>query len=152
MSHPLIDRLLEELGYAEVSLANHDDFVGVPGMNVLFFPGDTTTVRDATDVAVVLPELVAAFDGRLRPGVVTDVFGDGKTLKRRYGFMEYPALVFIRSGDYVGTLVRIHDWGVYLEKIGELLVAAPRRPPGFNIPVVSVAADRPMAHRKPELQ
>ena len=137
MSHPLIDRLTEELGYVEVSLAIHDDFVAAPGMNVLFFPGDPTTVRDSTDVAVVLPELVAAFGGRLRPGVVTDVFGDGTTLKRQYGFMEYPALVFVRSGEYVGTLTRIQDWGVYLEKINELLVGAPRRPPGFGIPVVT---------------
>lgn len=136
MSHPLIDRLVTELDYADVSLANCEEFVAAPGMNVLFFPGDATTVRDATDVAVVLPELVAAFDEQLRPGVVRDVFGDGDVLRRRYGFKEYPALVFIRAGDYVGTLTRIQDWGDYLSKIGALLVSAPRRPPVFSIPVV----------------
>lgn len=137
MNAPLIDRLVSEHGYPEVSLATHDEFVSREGMNVLFFPGDAKTVRDATDVAVVLPELVAAFAGQLSPGVVTDVFGDGKTLKQRYGFREYPALVFVRSGDYVGTIARIQDWGYYLEKISELLKAAPRRPPGFSVPVVS---------------
>lgn len=137
MNHPLIDRLLTEFAYAEVSLDNHDDFVATPGMNVLFFPGDPTTVRDATDVAVVLPELVARFDDRLRPGIVTDVFGDGKVLKQQYGFTEYPALVFVRSGEYVGTIMRIRDWSEYLDKISELFVASPRRPPGFSIPVVT---------------
>lgn len=137
MNHPLIDRLLTELGYAEVSLANHDEFIAEPGMNVLFFPGDPTTVKDATDVAVVLPELVAAFDGQLRPGVVTDVFGDGKALKQRYGFSTYPTLVFMRSGDYVGAISRIQDWGEYLNQISDLFVAAPKRPPGFSIPVVT---------------
>lgn len=137
MSHPLVERLVVELGYSDISLSNHDDFVAAPGMNVLFFPGDTTTVRDATDVAVVLPELVAAFDGQLRPGVVRDVFGEGAVLKRRYGFAEYPALVFVRAGDYVGSLTRIRDWSDYLDKIGELLVSAPRRRPGFDIPVVT---------------
>lgn len=137
MSHPLIDRLVAELGYDEVSLANHDEFIAEPGMNVLFFPGDPKTVRDATDVAVVLPELVAAFDGRLRPGVVTDVFGDGLALKRQYGFTEYPALVFVRAGEYVGTLTRIRDWAEYLDKISDFFVAAPKRAPGFSIPVVS---------------
>lgn len=136
-SHPLVDRLVAELGYPEVTLANHDDFVAADGMNVLFFPGDPSKVRDATDVAVVLPELVTAFDGRLNPGVVTDVFGDGLAMKRRYGFTEYPALVFVRGGDYVGTLTRIRDWGDYLEEIGALFASAPRRPPGFSIPVVS---------------
>lgn len=137
MSHPLIDRLVEDLKYPEISLKNHDEFVATPGMNVLFFPGDAKTVRDSTDVAVVLPELVAAFDGQLRPGVIRDVFGDGKQLMQHYGFREYPALVFVRSGEFVGTLTRIQDWAVYLEKIADLKVSAPRRPPGFSIPVVS---------------
>jgi hydrogenase-1 operon protein HyaE len=137
MSHPLIERLVTDLGHVEVSLANHDTFVAESGMNVLFFPGDATTVRDATDVAVVLPELVEAFDGQLRPGVVTDVFGDSKVLKRQYGFTEYPALIFIRSGDYVGTIMRIQDWGDYLERINALFAAPPKRAPGFSIPVVT---------------
>ncbi|MGD8498403.1 MAG: hypothetical protein PVG82_05825, partial [Chromatiales bacterium] len=92
---------------------------------------------DATDVAVVLPELVRAFEGRLRPGVVTDVFGDGKKLMRHYGFREYPALVFVRGGEYIGTITRIQDWADYLDQISGLLVAPPRRAPGFDIPVVS---------------
>lgn len=137
MNHPLIERLTEVLGYPEVSTVNHDNFVASDGMNVLFFPGDPDTVRDSTDVAVVLPELVAAFDGRLRSGVVTDVYGDGKTLKRHYGFTEYPALVFVRSGEYVGAITRVRDWADYLERISGLLVAESRRPPGFSIPVVS---------------
>ena len=91
------------------------------------------TVRDATDVAVILPELSAAFEGELRPGVVTDVFGDGKTLKMRYGFREYPSLVFVREGEYVGTISRVQDWSEYLRRIGELMVAAPRRAPGFSV-------------------
>ena len=103
----------------------------------LFFPGDPKTVRDSTDVAVVLPEIVNTFGDQLRPGVVTDVFGDGKALMRHYGFREYPALVFVRAGEYVGVITRIQDWNVYLERVPELMVMAPSRPPGFSIPVVS---------------
>lgn len=136
MSHPLIDRLIAD-GYDEVTLDNHDEFVAAPGMNVIFFPGDPATVKDATDVAVVLPELIRAFDGRLRPGVVTDTFGAGKALKRSYGFRHFPALVFVRGGEYVGAICRVQDWADYLEKIGDLMVAAPRRAPGFSIPVVT---------------
>jgi hydrogenase-1 operon protein HyaE len=137
MSHPLIQRLIDELGYVGVSLDNHDEFVAQQGMNVLFFPGDPTVAKDATDVAVVLPELVAKFDRRLCPGVVTDTWGDGKTLKRHYGFSAYPSLVFVRSGDYVGTITRIADWAEYLEKIAAFFDAPARRPPGFKIPVVT---------------
>ena len=137
MSHILIDRLIDELGYERVTLDNHDEFVATDGMNVLFFPGDPNTVKDATDVAVVLPELVAAFDGQLNPGIVTDTFGDGKVLKRKYGFSHFPTLVFVRGGDYVGAISRIQDWADYLDQISDLLVAAPSRAPGFSIPVVT---------------
>ena len=137
MSHALIDRLIEELGYEQVTLDNHDAFAAMPGMNVLFFPGDPTTVKDSTDVAVVLPELVNSFEGQLNPGVVTDTFGDGTALKRHYGFSHFPALVFVRGGEYVGAICRIQDWAEYLDRISSLLVAPPKRAPGFTIPVVT---------------
>lgn len=136
-SHLLVDRLHDELGYPVLTLENHQAFVDQPGMNVLFFPGDPTTVKDATDVAVVLPELVNAFAGQLAPGVVTDFRGDGRELQKLYGFGAVPALVFVRGGEYVGAITRIQDWAVYLEEISNLLIAPPRRAPGFSVPVVS---------------
>ncbi len=137
MSHALIDRLIRDLGYTEVCSGNHDEFVATPGMNVLFFPGDPKTVKDATDVAVVLPELLEAFPGTLHAGVVTDTFGDGVKLKRLYGFTHFPSLVFVRDGGYVGTISRIRGWDEYLTTINAFLVAAPRRRPGIPIEVVS---------------
>ena len=136
MTHALIERLTDELDYAEISLDNHDAFVAQPGLNVLFFPGNPETIKDATDVAVVLPELVATFAPQLRPGIVTDTFGAGMTLKRHYGFTHYPSLVFVRSGEYVGTISRIQDWSEYLSKINVLLSATGRRAPGFSVPVI----------------
>jgi hydrogenase-1 operon protein HyaE len=141
MTHVLIDRLFDELGYAEVTADNHDEFVATPGMNVLFFPGDPKTAKDATDVAVVLPELVTAFGDRLNPGVVADTFGDGKTLKRHYGFSAFPSLVFVRDGDYVGAITRIQDWAEYLARIEAFMTAPAKRPPGFSIPVVTAPAN-----------
>jgi hydrogenase-1 operon protein HyaE len=137
MSHALIDRLVSDFGYTEVSMENHEEFVATPGMNVLFLPGDPKTVKDATDVAVVLPELMEAFRGKLNVGVVTDTFGDGVNLKRLYGFTHFPSLVFVRDGAYVGTVSRIRDWQEYLTLVSELLVAEPRRRPGIPVKVVS---------------
>jgi hydrogenase-1 operon protein HyaE len=137
MTSLLIDRLITEYDYPEISLDNHDAFVAQPGLNVLFFPGDPETVKDATDVAVILPELVAALENRLNPGVVVDTFGAGMKLKRQYGFTHYPSLVFIRDGEYVGTITRIQDWVDYLSQINAMFTAPVRRAPGFSIPVVS---------------
>ncbi len=97
---------------------------------------DRPDVKNAFDDAAAA-ELVAAFDGQLNPGVVTDTFGDGKDLKRKYGFSHFPALVFVRGGEYVGAISRMQDWAHYLDQISDLLVAPPRRAPGFSIPVVT---------------
>jgi hydrogenase-1 operon protein HyaE len=137
VTHVLIDRLIQELGYEEVSLDNHDDFVSRPGLNVLFFPGNPETVKDATDVAVVLPELINTFGEQLNPGVVTDTYGAGKELKQKYGFSQYPALVFVRESEYVDAIIRIQDWSDYIAKINALMTAPTRRAPGFSIPVVA---------------
>jgi len=140
MSHPLIQRLLEDYGYPEVNLDNHKDFIGRPGVSVLFFAGDPKSYRETTDVAVVFPELVRAFGGQLRPAVVTRVFEVEQELQRHYGFREFPTLVFLRDGGYLGAISRIRDWSEYLQLITELLAAEPRRAPGFKIPVVSGAS------------
>ncbi len=137
MTNTLIDRLMTEFHYPEITLDNHDAFVQQPGLNVLFFPGDPETVKDATDVAVVLPELVAAFENKFDPGVVADTFGAGMKLKRQYGFSHYPALVFVRDGEYVDAITRIQDWVEYLSKIETFFTAPVRRAPGFSIPVVA---------------
>jgi len=136
MTQTLIERLTQELNYPEVTLDNHDAFIETPGLNVLFFPGNPETVKDATDVAVVLPELIAAFAPQLNPGVVIDTFGAGQKLKQKYGFTHFPSLVFVRDGDYVGTISRIQDWADYLTKINVLLSSPGRRAPGFSIPVI----------------
>jgi hydrogenase-1 operon protein HyaE len=137
MTHALIERLIQELNYPEVTLDNHDSFIEMPGLNVLFFPGNPDTVKDATDVAVILPELIAVFASQLNPGVVTDTYGAGQKLKQKYGFTHYPSLVFVRDGEYVGAISRIQDWADYLSKITVLLSSPGRRAPGFSIPVVT---------------
>jgi len=137
MTHVLIERLIQELNYPEITLDNHDSFIEIPGLNVLFFPGNPETVKDATDVAVVLPELVDTFAPQLNPGVVVDTYGAGQKLKRKYGFTHFPSLVFLRNGEYVGAISRIQDWDEYLSRITVLLASPGKRAPGFSIPVVT---------------
>jgi hydrogenase-1 operon protein HyaE len=135
MTHPLIQRLFDDWGYPEVTLETHESFVNQPGITVLFFAGDPNRFRDTTDVAVVLPELVKAFSGRLQPGVVAA--DAGQTLQRHYGFTAWPALVFLRDGGYLGNITGIQNWSEYLHDIGELVSAEVQQPRGFKVPVVS---------------
>ncbi len=135
MSSPLIDRLLEQLGYPEISLDSLDGFVKTPGEGVLFFAGDPKKFRETNDVAVILPELVQAFRGRLRPAVVAR--SAEVELQMHYGFKVWPALVFIRDGGYLGCITGVQNWDDYLQEINKLLAAEPTKPPGFKLPVVS---------------
>jgi hydrogenase-1 operon protein HyaE len=137
MSHPLIQRLHDELGYPEIDLDNHTDFVAQAGVTVLFFAGDPARYRETADLAVVLPELVAAFRDQLRPGVVARSADVEKELQLHYGFREWPTLVFVREGGYLGAISRIKDWSEYLELVEAIISSEPRRPPGFKIPVVA---------------
>ncbi len=135
MTSPLIQRLFDENGYPEITQEGHDAFVGQAGTTVLFFAGDPKRYRDTTDVAVVLPELVKALDGRLHPGVVAQ--SAEIPLQEYYGFKTWPALVFVRNGGYLGAITGIQNWSDYLQQIAALMDAEPTRPPSFKIPLVS---------------
>lgn len=136
MTHPLIQRLFNEFNYPEVTLETHESFIQQPGVTVLFFPGDPNRFRDTTDVAVVLPELVKAYNGTLVPGVIAA--DAGVALQQHYGFTAWPALVFVREGGYLGTLTGIQNWGDYLREINNLITMKPKPLPRFKVPVVGV--------------
>ena len=135
MTHPLIQQLFDQHHYPEVTRDTHEAFSQRPGVNVLFFAGDPKRYRDTTDVAVVLPELDQAFDGQLHPGVVA---ADAEhELQLRYGFSAWPALVFLRDGDYLGAITGIQNWADYLQQIETLMVAEAQPLHTFKVPVVS---------------
>lgn len=123
MSSPLIRRLHEELGFPLLDRQGADAFLAEGGEAVLFFTGDPGRYKETDDVAVVLPELIKEFGGRLRAGVVERE--SERELEARYGFAVWPALAFFRDGHYLGAITRMQDWEVYLERIPELLATHP---------------------------
>lgn len=135
MSAPLIARLLDN-GYPLIAQENIDEFLAGPGTHVLFFTGDPQRNRETNDVAVVLPELVRAFEGQLHPGVVAREAE--MALQARYGFRRWPALVFVRAEGYLGEITGIQNWCDYIEQIETLLATAPRRAPGPEMPVTTL--------------
>lgn len=138
MRHPLIQRLLDEYGYPEVTLQSHEPFVARPGISVLFFAGDPKRYRETTDVAVVLPELATAAGQPLQPGVVaTEAEIE---LQKVYGFRQWPTLVFTRPEGYLGRISRMKNWQEYLEQLADIVRAIPRPPPGFDLPAPPRAA------------
>lgn len=142
-SSPLIQRLLGEFGYPALDLAGADAFIEGDGDAVLLFPGDVHRLDESADVAVVLPELVAAFGHRLRAGLVLDKEAE-RSLQRRYRFNAFPALVFLRGGGWLGNIQRMHDWGDYVRDIQTILAGEPKDPPPFELPDGCITAGAPV--------
>lgn len=134
MSSPLIERLSTESNYPLLDLENINDFTDSQEHSVLFFTEDAKRFPESNDVAVVLPELLKAFP-KLSPAIVKQ--DDEKKIQKLYGFRSWPALVFLRQGDYLGCITGIQDWADYLAEIKEILASDPSRPPSIGIPVVS---------------
>lgn len=125
---PLIQRLIQERGYPCVDASTADGFLIQHEYTVMFLPGDPRRISEAGDVAVVLPELCAAFEGIFKPCVAAP--DAHPAFRELYGIKAWPALVFFRQGRYLGVIERMRDWDVYLKVISRLLEAAPTDPPG----------------------
>lgn len=132
MSHPLFERLAAVTGAVDLSPDTVAAFEAQPGTAVLFFAGDPVRFPEALDLAVVLPELRAAF-GAWRVGTVPRGVEDA--LARRYAVQRWPSLVFLRDGGYLGTLSGMQDWDEYLREVRELLDRTPGPRPAPTIPI-----------------
>lgn len=135
MSSVLLERLSHELHYPFVDASNLSQFLQQNVCSVLFFTEEPSRFPETNDVAVVLPELVKAFQGQFKPALVAR--SDEKKLQSLYGFQSWPALVFLRGQNYLGAITGIQDWSVYLTEIKTILASEPSRPPAIGIPVVS---------------
>jgi len=115
--HPLVARLVAEHGYSYVA----EDAAGLPGVRLLLLPAHGRAHVETPDMAVVLPELVAALgaDGGAVAGPACE-----RQLRERLGGIALPALVVLGEGAPIGSLARMRDWDEFLERLGPLVAAA----------------------------
>ncbi len=132
MPSPLIDALTVKHGFASVNERNLDDFLHAHPESVLFLPGDSERLVESDDVAVILPEILKQFGGRLAPALVEKPAE--RALQLRYRFNAFPALVFCRRESYLGAISRVLDWQDYLAAIAEILAREPSQPPPYQFP------------------
>lgn len=137
MPSPLIKNMIEQYGYPVLSEDGFDDYIQSQDECVLFFTESPERFPESNDVAMILPELVHTFAGRFSAAVIAQ--DSQRKLQKRYGFTEWPSLVFLRKGEYLGKISRVQDWGDYLHDINRILSSEPSRAPGFAIPVVTAS-------------
>ncbi len=119
--HPLVQRLITERAYPYVQDAA--EAAGLDGRDhLLFLPAHGKGHLETPDIAVVLPELLAALGG-------ADTIGGavaGPQLEaalRDEMSLALPALVLVRDGRPAGAVARMRDWDDYLARLGALLAA-----------------------------
>lgn len=137
--HPLLAQLFARHGCTQVTAENIDAFVEGPGHVMLVFTEDPQRVRETLDIAVIVPQLVRAFPGRFRVGVLMPEAA--RHVQTRYGFRRWPALVVLSAGHHVGAVDGLRGWEEYVTELARLLETAPKRPPTIGIPVRTTDAD-----------
>ncbi|MBL8324083.1 MAG: hydrogenase [Rubrivivax sp.] len=137
-THPLVSRLLALTHGIEVRPETVEAFEAAAGDAVVFFGGDPVRFPEALDVAVVLPELIAAAGRPMRVGAVPRDCEDA--VARRYAVQRWPSLVFLRDGGYLGTLAGMQDWEVYVGAVREVLAREPGRRPAPTIAIHAAGA------------
>lgn len=132
MFSPLLENIIKRENFAVINEENIDQFLEDSGDIVLLFTGDAKRRVEVDDVAVILPELVKAFKGRINAAVVERQ--SERPLQLRYRFNLFPTLVFLRNGEYLGVIKGVLDWVDYLNEISEILSRTPSEPPAFEFP------------------
>lgn len=128
MTSPLITALGTRHRLPTVDETSIDAFLasaeGEPEHCLLFFTGDPAQRAETADVAVVLPELLATFQHRLRGAVVAR--SAEAALAARFRVVVHPSLVVTRGADPLVVLPKIRDWSEYMTAIDAAL--APNAP------------------------
>lgn len=131
MSSPLIDRLVSQHDCVLLDDEHYQAFIDAHDYIVLFCPNDPLLFPESNDVAVILPELLKAFEQPLHAAVVGRSIE--RELQRRYRFSRWPALVFLKNGGYLGVLAGIHNWHGYLTEGSRILQSSVSEPPPFDL-------------------
>jgi hydrogenase-1 operon protein HyaE len=120
MTHPLIDRLSTELGWPVLDNDNDiTEFTRRDGAHVIFVPGDAARNLETGDVAVILPELKMAFQGKFDCAVASDAVET--KLREGVKVLKTPSLLFYRDGQFVSGIAKVRDWDEYVARITQIL-------------------------------
>ena len=135
MRSPYIQALLDEHQYALLTEDKLDDFLQVHENVVLLFTENPKHFPESNDVAVILPQLMSEFVGRLTAAVIDEAAE--RPLHKRYAFNRWPALVFLRRGEYLGVIAGMQNWSDFRCEFERLLASTPVQAPAFTLPIVA---------------
>ena len=134
----LYARHAAQQGFALLTGETFAAFMAGAGERVVLFADDPRKVPETWDVAVLLPELVAAAGGDLQVGLLLPEAA--RSLALAHGVNHWPALVFFRDGGYLGAIEGMRDWSVFAGEIQAMRGRPVSRLPGIGIPVAAASS------------
>lgn len=102
------------------------------GLAAVLVTEDPQRNLEVLDACVILPEALKPLGDRISRHVAGP--DTAPALMQKYGIARAPAVVFLRDGDYVGSLNGIRDWNEYQAEVDRLL-SGPAQPKPIGIPV-----------------
>lgn len=141
-THPLIERLFHEPGCRNVSADGFEAYINQSGETVLFFTEDPLRYRETLDFAVIVPQIAKACVRAFRVGVLLPKLAN--QMAARFAVQRWPALVFLRGGEFVGVIEGLRDWEEFVTIANQLLAGPARLASARVIPVN--AGDAPACH------
>jgi hydrogenase-1 operon protein HyaE len=136
----LLRRLGREADLPSVTAAELGARSAASPLLAVLFTGDPTVSPESWDVAVVLPELLAACAGIA--GCVLDP-QQSASAATNFGVGKLPALVVLRHGEYLGVVEGMRDWQPFVEQLRRFAAAAPRPIPVAGIYTATRERARP---------
>ena len=119
MTSEILDGLAGQQGCEIVRKADLDAFLARNPRALVFLAGDTRQRPEGLDVAVVVRELLAKFQGQLAVGLVDQ--RDEAAIMPKFGVVVLPAVVYVRDGEAAELVARMRDWPVFLQAAERLL-------------------------------
>lgn len=134
----LLQRLQAQSQIALLDEAELETFIAAAGDGMVLLTQEPEQQPETWDVAVILPEVLKQFRGRLRAAIVSPELA--RQQKVRFGITRWPALLFVRDGAYVGAIEGMCDWEIYQREVAAMLEKPAGRSPSIGIAVLSGAA------------
>jgi len=116
----IVQDLVEQSGLPCLAADAVDAFLAAPPAHkILFFAGDPAQRMETADVAVIFPQLLRHFAGRLEGALIAA--GSETELKERFHVGALPSLVVTRGAETLGVFPKVWDWAVYVARIEAML-------------------------------
>ena len=141
MSSPAAPDLLarlQQLGYRQIEAEQLAAVAAECPLLLVMLNEDPLKHPEVMDNAVIVPQVLREFPA----GAFQVAYADAphsRSIAQMFGIVKFPALVFLRQGEYVGAILGLLNWSEVVPAFADKLTAAARRPPSVGIPVVSTS-------------